>query len=40
MPVLTQPFAVSIAPLDEEPGAVAPHAGIFEGVARQRAILP
>ena len=37
--VLT-PCAVSIARSIEEPGAVAPHAGICEGVARQRAPLP
>ena len=38
MLILTQPFAV--ARPGEEPGAVVPHAGICEGVARQRAILP
>ena len=40
MLVLTQPFAVSIARPIGEPGVVVPHAGICEGVARQRAILP
>lgn len=37
--VLT-PLAESIARSVDEPGAVIPHAGICEGAARQRAILP
>ena len=37
---VTAPFALSIARPVDEPGAVVPHAGICEGVARQRAILP
>ena len=40
MRILTQPFAVSIARPDEEPGAVVPHAGIREGIARKWEILP
>jgi hypothetical protein len=38
--LLNAPNAVSIARTLDEPGAVIPHAGISEGVARQRAILP
>ena len=37
---VTLPFALCIARLVEEPGTVVPHAGICEGAARQRAVLP